>query len=341
MTSIEKILVLTLLMVSLQIHASETIDFFTTYTDDVLAPRDRLDLRNPTETASKAMLKLGINGYMKGGDTNDQISIVEGLIRTDFIFFGNIKSENPSYNIETYEEILAQFNKRKTLEEVKKIYRVQKGNFNHLASPTGLYGIGAGYSMDDRENIRPFKDFNHHSLVATALYSCDAELTEFLMNKGADNFSNGLPDTFAFFKVYDSFNRSTRYGEAVYNHHRVVTPFNNFMSCISLNGYWQGSEWINYPEGNPIQPYMEAFVKKMIAHYLNKPELNLNEFGCYPVIKDYAYENFEWVRKMFTDKYGSDFAERCEKNYQAYQDSCKSIDLPSGGRTIKCSLRKY
>lgn len=319
-------------------NAENDISLFRSYYNASNGGREGVFKDNASEISLNAIKSYGVNSYFEGGEVG-RISFVEGVLKSDYIFLGNIKSNNSEFNIETYDEIIDHFEKRKNLEGAKRVYRQHKGHFNHLASAT-IYE-GAGYNMNDAENIRPFKNFNQHSLVATALYSCDAELTEFLMNKGADNFSNGLPDTFAFFKVYDSFNRSTRYGEAVYNHHRVVTPFNNFMSCISLNGYWQGSEWINYPEGNPIQPYMEAFVKKMIAHYLNKPELNLNEFGCYPVIKDYAYENFEWVRKMFTDKYGSDFAERCEKNYQAYQDSCKSIDLPNGGRTIKCSLRKY
>lgn len=318
--------------------ANNDSDLFSRYTSASSSANEGQYNENAFEITIDSINKYGINSYYTG-KTGSQISFVEGLLKTDYIFLGNVKSEDSNYNIETYEEILAHFEKRKNLEGAKIVYRKHKGHFNHLAS-AAIYE-GTGYSMNDPEEIRPFKDFNHHSLVATALYSCDAELTEFLIKKGADNFSNGLPDTFAFFKTYNQFRRSTEPGEAVYNHHRVVTPFNNFMSCLSLNGYWKGNEWVNYPEGNPIQPYMEAFVKKMITHYLNKPELNLNEFGCYPVIKDYAYENFEWVRKMFTDKYGPDFAERCEQNYQAWEDSCKSIDLPNGGRAIKCSLRKY
>ena len=315
-----------------QLMANDTNNYFTKYVSAIIPVSEGIYSDNPIEISRNAQLKLGIDGYMKGEDTNDQISIVEGLLRSDFIFLGNIKSEVKGFSIATYSDILFQFEKRKSLDIVKIISGQLNGNFNHLASPV-IYEMG-GYNMNSPERIRPFKNFNQHSLVATALYSCDAELTNYLMKIG-------LSDTFAFFKVYNHFGRLMEPGEAVYNHHRIVTPFNNFMSCLSLNGYWEGSEWINYPEGNPIQPYMEAFVKKMITHYLNKPELNLNEFGCYPVIKDYAYENFEWVRKMFTDKYGPDFAERCERNYQAWEDSCKSIDLPNGGRTIKCSLRKY
>lgn len=86
---------------------------------------------------------------------------------------------------------------------------------------------------------------------------------------------------------------------------------------------------------------MENFAKVMFAHYLKKPELNLNEFGCYPVIKSSAYENKPWVRKMFTDKFGADFAEKCEKNNDAYEKSCKSVLFPNGSRDVICSLRKY
>lgn len=312
-------------------NAENDISLFRSYYNASNGGREGVFKDNASEISLNAIKSYGVNSYFEGGEVG-RISFVEGVLKSDYIFLGNIKSNNPQFNIETYDEIIDHFEKRKSLESAKLIENRLKGNFNHLASST-IYE-GAGYNMNDAENVRSFKNFNQHSLVATALYSCDAELTNYLIKKG-------LSDTFVFFKTYNHFRGSTEPGEAVYNHHRVVTPFNNFMSCLSLNGYWQGSEWINYPEGNPIQPYMEAFVKKMITHYLNKPELNLNEFGCYPVIKDYAYENFEWVRKMFTDKYGPDFAERCERNYQAWEDSCKSIDLPNGGRTIKCSLRKY
>lgn len=331
MKIISKVLILTSLVVSLNVCADNDEQLFLRYRDASGGGREGVYSENAYEITLDAINAYGIDSYYNRED-GEKISFVEGLLKTDYIFLGNIKSEDSKFNIESYEEILTNFEKRKTLNGPKLIEKQYKGSFNHLASAV-LYE-GAGYNINNRDKIIPFKNFNQHSLVATALYSCDAELTDFLIKKG-------LSDTFAFFKVYNHFGRLMEPGEAVYNHHRIVTPFNNFMSCLSLNGFWQGSEWINYPEGNPIQPYMEAFVKKMITHYLNKPELNLNEFGCYPVIKDYAYENFEWVRKMFTDKYGPDFAERCERNYQAWEDSCKSIDLPNGGRTIKCSLRKY
>ena len=330
------ILFLTLSGVSTK--ANDSYEVFSKLSSSLVPVSEGIYGDNPKEVAIEAQNLFGINGILKGKDPNNQISVMEGFVRTDYIFLGNIKSENPQFNIQSYEEILTQFEKRKELEIVERARRFN-GNFNILAS-TMIYE-GTGYSMNDPEEIRPFKSFNQHSFIATSLYSCDAELTEYLMTKGADGVSKGLPDTFAFFKTWDQFVKTTKSGDGVYNHHRVVTPFNNFMSCLSLNGYYKGSEWVNYPEDNPIQPYMENFVRKMLTHYLNKPELNLNEFGCYPVIKDYAYENFEWVRKMFTDKFGEDFAERCERNYKAYEDSCKLTNFPNGGRDFVCSLRKY
>lgn len=338
MKGLLKLSILLLTLSSASIQANEAYEMFSKLSSSLLPVGEGVFGDNPKEIAIEAQDKFGIDGILNGKDPIDQISIIEGFVRTDYIFLGNIRSENPQHNIQSYEEILAQFEKRKELEIVKRVRRF-KGNFNHLA--TSMIYDKAGFSMNNQNNIRPFKKFNQHSFIATSLYSCDAELTEYLMTKGADGVSKGLPDTFAFFKVYDSNEKYRREGEVIFNHHAVITPFHNFMSCLSLNGYYKGEEWINYPEDNPIQPYMENFVKKMITHYLNKPELNLNEFGCYPVIKDYAYENFEWVRKMFTDKYGSDFAERCEKNFRAYEDSCKLIDLPNGGREFKCPLRKY
>lgn len=338
MKGLLKLSILLLAFSGASTQANESYEMFSKLSSSLLPVGEGIYGDNPKEVAIEAQDKFGLGGILSGKKPLDQISIIEGFVRSDYIFLGNIKSENPQHNIQSYEEILAQFEKRKELEIVKRARRF-KGNFNILAS--AMMYEGTGYSMNDPEEIRPFKNFNQHSLVATSLYSCDAELTEYLMTKGADGVSKGLPDTFAFFKTWDQFVQTTKSGDAVYNHHRVVTPFNNFMSCLSLNGYWKDSEWINYPENNPIQPYMEKFVKKMITHYLNKPELNLNEFGCYPVIKDYAYESFEWVRKMFTDKYGSDFAERCEKNYEAYENSCKLTNFPNGDRDFVCTLRKY
>lgn len=337
MKGLLKLFILLLTLSSASIQANESYKMFLKLTDSLTPVGEGMFRANAKEVAIEAQEIFGIDGIIDGGD-GDTISVMEGFVRTDYVFLGNIKSENSQHNIQTYEEILAQFEKRKELDVVKRVRRF-KGNFNHLAS-SQMYD-NAGYSMNDQRNIRSFKNFNQHSLIAVSLYSCDQELTDYLMAKGADGVSKGLPDTFAFFKVYDSNEGYRREGDVIFNHHAVITPFHNFLNCLSLNGYYKGDEWINYPENNPIKPYMESFVRKMITHYLNKPELNLNEFGCYPVIKDYAYENFEWVRKMFTDKYGSDFAERCEKNFRAYEDSCKLIDLPNGGREFKCPLRKY
>lgn len=337
MKGLLKLSILIFTLFNATVHASESRETFMQLAGSLAPVGEGIFRENAKEVAIEAQNKFGIDGIIDGGD-GDRISVMEGFVRTDYIFLGNIKSENPQHNIQTYEEILGQFEKRKEMEVVKRARRF-KGNFNHLA--TSMVYDNAGYSMNNQKYVRPFKNFNQHSLIAVSLYSCDAELTEYLMTKGADGISKGLPDIFAFFKVYDSNEKYRREGEVIFNHHAIITPFHNFMSCLSLNGYYKGEEWIDYPEDNPIQPYMENFVKKMITHYLNKPELNLNEFGCYPVIKDYAYENFEWVRKMFTDKYGADFAERCEKNFRAYEDSCKLIDLPNGGREFKCPLRKY
>lgn len=338
MKGLLRLSILLLTLSSASIQANEAYEMFLKLTDSLSPVGEGLYDDNAKEVAIEAQDKFGIDGVLIGKDSINQISVMEGFVRTDYIFLGNIKSENPLYNIQSYEEILSQFEKRKELEIVKRVRRF-KGNFNHLA--TSMIYDKAGYSMNNQKYIRPFKNFNQHSLIATSLYSCDAELTEYLMTKGADGVSKGLPDTFAFFKVYNSYFGTTAYGDDIYNHHRIITPFWNFLDCLTFKGYWKGEEWIDYPENNPIKPYMENFVKKMITHYLNKPELNLNEFGCYPVIMSGGYQENQWVKDMFAEKYGNDFEYRCKANHQAYNDSCKSVDLPNGGRTIKCTLRKY
>lgn len=338
MKGLLKLSILLLTLSSASIQANETYEMFSRLTSSLLPVSEGIYGDNPKEVAIEAQKQFGIDAVLIDKNPINQISIMEGFVRTDYIFLGNIKSESPLYNIQSYEEILSQFEKRKDLEIVKRVRRF-KGNFNHLAS-SQMYD-NAGYSMNDREEIRPFKNFNQHSLIAVSLYSCDQELTEYLMTKGADGVSKGLPDTFAFFKVYDSYSGVQRNNDSIYNQHRVITPFWNFLDCLTYKGYWKGEEWVDYPEDNPIKPYMENFVKKMITHYLNKPELNLNEFGCFPVIMSGGYQENQWVKDMFAEKYGNDFEDRCKANHQAYNDSCKSVDLPNGGRTIKCTLRKY
>ena len=333
-----KLSLLFLTLSSVSIRANETREMFSKLVDALIPVSEGIYGNNPKEIAIEAQTAFGIDAILTDNDQTNQISVMEGFVRTDYIFLGNIKSLNPQLNIQSYEEILAQFEKRKELEVVKRARRF-KGNFNQLAS--SMIYDQAGFSMNDQNNIRSFKNFNQHSLIAVSLYSCDQELTEYLITKGADGVSKGLPDTFAFFKVYDSYAGIDRNNDSIYNQHRVITPFWNFLDCLSYKGYWKGEEWIDYPENNPIKPYMENFVKKMITHYLNKPELNLNEFGCYPVIMSGGYQENQWVKDMFAEKYGNDFEDRCKAKHQAYNDSCKSVDLPNGGRTIQCTLRKY
>lgn len=85
-------LILTLSNASIQ--ANESYEAFMRLAGSLSPVGEGVFRDNAKEVAIEAQKRFGLDGIIDGGD-GDTISVMEGFVRTDYIFLGNIKSENP------------------------------------------------------------------------------------------------------------------------------------------------------------------------------------------------------------------------------------------------------